>query len=539
MAVIDITPSDNLQPTYYLDSLKYDNLPSVSKIRGFKNQYKGISTTEFVLRVATHAMATGGTSDAIPYDKTFALAKMGTGGSNKHGDVQSFENAGRNLAIQISHNRNFILTSELGEELGNAIGQANPGKPWHEIEPMVRERTVAFHKGFVQEMMGHHGIKVHEVLSFGEYGAFHVPHQGKPSTIGSNPSLLAAYRLSMSTKENAQKQYQPSYNSFHATDRDKYYETYMSWMNMLHRLYWQSMSDVKGAWVYDMLYQVFRIALGTGTGDDKRLQLFFGWDKIQDLQLSDEHGNIIPHLDGIAGTAIAFNNPKGVLSIAHGGGATMPFPHALAATNLSMILTEGEVCWSDVSDIEDVTPEGHEEGLYGGYEDGRNNPYFHRGYPEWTPDGGNIGSYTPGDPNQPKHYNAPGVTGGFNRLPLTTKQAKIAGANMYAEMEQYLSGRWRFPSIQVNSGSWYTPQAGSAGNSYIPSAGQPNYYTEFPLLDWVYQELGISLFNNGVCVYYNPRLQPHLTEIVKFKVDDIEYDLGEIPGCQYTVKVFR
>lgn len=534
MAVIDVGPVSDLQPSYYFDGLLSGGLRTTSKILALKNMYPGVSISDFVSKVATHAMDNGG-GNTIPNDKKAVLGKMGTAGGNPYADPTSFYNAGRNFAAHVGYDLGCIMTSEIGEEVGIAMQNQNPGADWDTvIQPAISARTNAFHKGFADAMMEHNSVPLGDVKSYGEYGSFHIPNQGQASGVFGSSGKLASYRISLENQTNAKRQYNASTDSFSSQD-DKYFaEGRVNAHNFMPRLYYQSMHAHGGAYLANMLFQAERMY---AAAPDRR-QMVFTWDKIQDLERQNEFGQILPFLDGLGGNSFKFSNPAGTLSISHGNGIVVPFDVCEIIAFYYCVYGEGVFVWSDTDGILNVPPEGHEQGLYGGYEDGPGNPYVVRGnVRKWKPDGGVAVDYSPGNPLHPKYYDN-SAAGGFNRLPITPINGFRSGHDRYGRCEPYLSGRWKYAEFSTDGGgTYYTPASGSAG-TYISGYQQPNYYSQHPVLDPPYYHQPWAHFNNGVCVYFDPYTLPWKYKNVVFRDGGNTYNMGALPGSKLIIKIF-
>lgn len=532
MAVIDITtPSILNRPSFYPLTLKHGSVISTTKFAGFRNQYAGINHSTLLTKIATHVQDTGG-YNAIPKDKKFTLIKLGTAGGNAIAPVDSFYSSGQGYAAHLEYNRGSIITSELGEELGNHVMQINPTWDYYaDVAPYVLARTNAWHKGFSDAIASHNGIPLGEVNCFGEYGHFHIPNGGRPGSAYGDAPKAAMYRGSLASQASAKKKYVPSTNTFLAGEDDYFAENRYNSHNFCHRAYYQSLGNLGGNYIPEFLYIIERMYLAA---PDRR-QILFTWDQIQDLTR-------VPNLflDGKAGWRFRFQSPPGHLVMAHTVWRVMPPYIAEALTFIACLHTTGFVCWNSQDGFADVPIDGNHKSVLGHWD--YDNPHIWRyngAHRKWKPLGSPMVDWNPSTPGHPGDYNSPGITGGFPYYPNTTVDAMVIAHRKYGQIEPYLSGRVKWATFSTDGGTnYYTPSSGSEG-VYISSYGNPNYNASNPALDIPINRQPYATYCNGVCMYFDPYTLPNQSKHVVFKDGADTFDLGNLPGSRLIIKIFR
>lgn len=519
MATIEITEPFLRQPTYY--PLCLSRGPAIvnrTRVAGHKNQF--IAPNSLILeKMATHIMVTGGHDSNVPHEYKFSLSKMGTAGVNIHSDPSAFNMAGRNYAAATGNSKGLVHSSELAEEIGNH-GASD-----------VRTKTNEYHKGYTHAIMEQHGIPFGEVKSYGEYGEVNVGGLGRPGNVYGNPTKLAAYRNALSSQENARKNYNPGNDGFDSVNF-KYWAAGMdSCHNFTHRAYYGSLGNLGGNYIAELNFGFERVALGS----PDRSQALFGWNKVQDLIR-------LPHnyLDITDGWTYKFNNPPGRLYIGNNPLSVAP-PHILEwVVFYSNLYGVDVLIWDDMNGVKDTPIEGFQRDIFGGYDDGVN--WYTKGYQRhWIPEGGTPVSYDPNDPSHPRHYNAPGVQGGFSKYPFTTNDAAVAGRWKWEQIAPYLS-QVEYASFSTDGGStFYTPTPGSNGvriSTYLA----PNYNSANPVLDAPANRqphAHISSTSAGtVCIYLDPYSTPDVHKNVVFRRGGVDYNMGSCQGCKLIIKVF-
>lgn len=520
-----ITPAYADRPAFFPQTLKYATRKPSSRYFGIRNQYPDIPVSQLIQKVATHLQDTQGGDSTIPAENKFTLAKMGTAGGNIHGSEQDFYNAGAGYASNIGFNKKTILTSEIGEELGNHIAAANPGWDWYaNVDPYVRVRTNAFLKGFTDSMLSHHGGNISDILNFGEYGSMHVPNWGNPAGVAGNVTKENGFKNSLNSQLAARKHYNTSTEGWEGFDDVYFSSGRYDRHNLLHRAYYGSLSHLGGGYIHNLLYAFER---GYCSAPD-RLQGVFSWDLIQDMIRLPDYSFI----DAKAGWNFKF--PDGTYYMGHGPGAWRVMPPIVAELVgwYSWMYTKLLVIWNSYGGFRDVAISGNHRGVLGGVD---GTWKWNGNIRTWTPNGGGEQTYneSAGQPAGPGSSNT-----GFPPYPGTTLDMFFVGYDKGCTVEPYALEPWKYAKYSQDGGNTYfTPSSGSAGTN-IGRLNNPNYNSNHPVLHPSFNGGAMVHVSSGVVSYCDLHTRHDVYKHVVVQDGANTYDLGMLRGQKLYIKRF-
>jgi len=412
-------------------------------------------------------------------------------GQNEVKNSDQFYQLGKDYMTGMAKSPRSVYSSEYME---NAQGQGGPD--YYNI-------TAHAYRGALDAIReSHPGIDVLDTGLAGEYG-------GEDFFAFFDKNLLyadrATWELAMTDK--IYKGY--NINGFTTNDHD-YLVHQIDWRNVNAKYYFFN-QNYNFSLEFININERTKLATKTYQGQDRERKVFiFGATSIESFVIDDQ-GNNISIEQSKTGEIIPYQN--GEIWQKFNSQPASPWGASFEMGYWSTLITGNCLLW-DAPNAKFGT-------------DKTKLNWWSDQYIRWRPNGGNWGTYTPGQNGAPLNDN----NGMIHSMFPSSTDALIAGRNAVWEIRDRI-GNLRFAPYESSRGS-FTPTPGTTG-LHLNGKGKPVNWELFCVRDIIDQKCGLGLRGDGVVIYKNEFLAPNLYED-NVTVDG--YNIGRVYGGQTAHKL--